>query len=129
MEGHPLNEGTVPDLVIGDGNARIFTGTLEKVALESGGVEVDGVDAALDEEINRDEIEGDVIDDSIESVMLLAEHDNALVLPVWEPTGDAEVDTALEELATLDDRDIHDHASVFTSVHGRLHQRLSDLSA
>ena len=92
-------------------------------------IEVDGVDAALDEEINRDEIEGEVIDDSIESVMVLAQHDNALVLPVWQPTGDAEVDTALEELATLDDRDIHDHAAVFTSVHGRLHQRLSDLSA
>ena len=92
-------------------------------------IEVDGVDAALVEEINRDEIEVQVVEDSIDSVMVLAEHDNALVLPVWEPTGDAEVDIALEELATLDERDIHEHAEVFTSVHGRLHQRLSDLSA
>ena len=92
-------------------------------------IEVDGVDAALNEEINRDEIEVQVVEDSIDSVMVLAEHDNALVLPVWEPTGDAEVDIALEELATLDERDIHEHAEVFTSVHGRLHQRLSDLSA
>ena len=88
-------------------------------------IEVDGVDAALVEEINRDEIEAEVVEDS----MVLAEHDNALVLAVWEPTGDAEVDIALEELATLDDRDIHDHVEVFTSVHGCLHQRLSDLSA
>ena len=92
-------------------------------------IEVDGIDGALDEEINRDEIEGEVVQDSIDSVMVLAEHDNALVLPVWEPTGDNEVDAALEELATLDDLDIHDHPAVFTSVHGRLHQRLSDLSA
>jgi hypothetical protein len=92
-------------------------------------IEADGVDAALVEEINRDEIEAEVVEDSIDSVMVLAEHDNALVLPVWEPTGDHEVDTALEELATLDDLDIHEHTAVFTSVHGRLHQRLSDLSA
>lgn len=92
-------------------------------------IEVDGVDAALVEEINRDEIEAEIVEDSIDSVMVLAEHDNALVLPVWEPTGDLEVDTALEELATLDDLDIQEHTAVFTSVHGRLHQRLSDLSA
>ena len=92
-------------------------------------IEVDGIDAALDEEIHRDEIEAEVVQDSIDSVMVLAEHDNALVLPVWEPTGDNAVDTALEELATLDDLEIHDHTAVFTSVHGRLHQRLSDLSA
>ncbi len=92
-------------------------------------IEADGVDAALAEEIIRDEIEAEVVHDSIDSVMVLAEHDNALVLPVWEPTGDIEVDTALEELATLDDLDIHEHSAVFSSVHGRLHQRLSDLSA
>jgi len=87
-------------------------------------LEVDGVDAALSDEDSQDEAI-----DLLETVMVLEEHDNALVLAVWEPTGDPGVDAALEELATLDEIEIHDHAAVFTSVHGRLHQRLSDLSA
>ncbi|MDO9485404.1 MAG: hypothetical protein Q7K25_05025 [Actinomycetota bacterium] len=64
-----------------------------------------------------------------DSVMLLQEVDVALVLPVWEPTGDAQVDSALEQLATLDELSVHDHAEVLTSVHSSLHQRLTDISA
>ncbi len=92
--------------------------------VEEDSIEVDGVDAASSEEVSKDD---DI--DLLETVMVLEEHDNALVLAVWEPTGDVEVDAALEELATLDDVEIHGHAAVFTSVHGRLHQRLTDLSA
>ena len=87
-------------------------------------IEVDGVDAAS---IAVNTVDDGI--DSLETVMVLEEHDNALVLAVWEPTGDPDVDAALEELATLDQIDIHGHAAVFTAVHGRLHQRLSDLSA
>ncbi len=94
------------------------------VFIVDGFIEVDGVDAASGEE---DATDDDI--DLLETVMVLEEHDNALVLAVWEPTGDGEVDTTLEELATLDDVEIHDHAAVFSSVHARLHQRLSDLSA
>lgn len=64
-----------------------------------------------------------------DSVLVLEEVDIALVLPVWEPTGDAQVDAALEELATLDELAVHDHAEVLTSVHSGLHQRLTDISA
>ncbi|MDO8731327.1 MAG: hypothetical protein Q7L55_01945 [Actinomycetota bacterium] len=64
-----------------------------------------------------------------DSVMVLEDVDVALVLPVWEPTGDAQVDAALEELATLDELSVHDHAEVLTSVHSSLHQRLTDISA
>lgn len=96
--------------------------TADYVAEES--IEVDGVDAAASVDTDADD---DI--DSLETVMVLEEHDNALVLAVWEPTGDAAVDATLEELATLDEIEIHGHAAVFTAVHGRLHQRLSDLSA
>ncbi|MFA7324100.1 MAG: hypothetical protein WC005_07065 [Candidatus Nanopelagicales bacterium] len=71
----------------------------------------------------------DIDADAVDEVMVLEEHDNSLVLPVWEPTGDPEVDAALEELASLDELSIHDHGAVFTSVHERLHQRLTDISA
>ena len=63
------------------------------------------------------------------AVMVLEEVDVALVLPVWEPTGDAQVDAALEQLATLDELSVHDHAELLSSVHSSLHQRLTDISA
>ncbi|MDD2858466.1 MAG: hypothetical protein PHU75_07310 [Candidatus Nanopelagicales bacterium] len=86
---------------------------------------VDPTDGArVDDEFVDDH---DLID--ISTVLVLEEHDNSLVLPVWEPTGDPEVDAALEELASLEELGIHDHADVFTSIHGRLHQRLADISA
>lgn len=76
------------------------------------------------------ETQVDGIDDELEEpVMVLEEIDVALVLPVWEPTGDLQVDAALEVLATLDDLSIHDHAEVLASVHSSLHQRLTDISA
>lgn len=99
-------------------------------------IEVDGV------EVTRivDVIEGDgieivdvvaMVDGEIveEDILVLEEIDNSLTLPVWEPTGDAEVDAALEELATVDQSDSSEHIAIFESVHRRLHDRLSDLSS
>lgn len=63
----------------------------------------------------------------VESVLLL-EDAPALELPVWEPTGDPEVDAALEQLRLLDDAELADHVAVFTDVHAALHQRLSDIA-
>lgn len=51
-----------------------------------------------------------------------------LELPVWEPTGDPEVDAALGELDRVNDMETAEHASVFDSIHRRLHGRLSGLS-
>ncbi len=83
-----------------------------------------------DVQLARRELESSLADPDLEdSVMLLQEVDVALVLPVWEPTGDAQVDSALEQLATLDELSVHDHAEVLTSVHSSLHQRLTDISA
>lgn len=86
--------------------------------------------ALLDAQSGDLEPETGIADDDLEaSVMVLEEVDIALVLPVWEPTGDAQVDAALEILATLDELSVHDHAEVLTSVHSSLHQRLTDISA
>lgn len=64
-----------------------------------------------------------------EDVLLLADAEPELVLPVWEPTGDAAVDAALEELAALDELAPADHVEVFSSVHRALHSRLVDLES
>jgi len=86
--------------------------------------EADGYETLVDEAATVE-----TPDDLEESVLVLEEVDNALVLPVWEPTGDAQVDDALELLASLDELSVHDHAEVLTSVHSSLHQRLTDISA
>ncbi|MDA2986784.1 MAG: hypothetical protein O2789_03525 [Actinomycetota bacterium] len=62
-----------------------------------------------------------------EDVMLLQEVDNALVLPVWEPTGEPRVDDVLDQLTELDPDDVHQHAEVYTAIHQRLRDTLSDL--
>ena len=65
----------------------------------------------------------------VAETMMLLDDAPALELPVWEPTGDAEVDAALEQLRLLDDADLADHVAVFTDVHAALHQRLSDIAS
>lgn len=49
------------------------------------------------------------------------------VLPVWEPTGQPQVDAALERIAALDTDDLSTHAPVFDDVHRQLRQVLADL--
>jgi hypothetical protein len=46
---------------------------------------------------------------------------------VWEPTGVARVDETLDELTLLEPDDVHQHAEVYTAVHQRLRDTLSDL--
>lgn len=71
----------------------------------------------------------DVDDDGGEEFALVQEVEPELALPVWEPTGDAAVDAALDELALLDGLPIAEHIDVFTSVHAALHERLGGLEA
>lgn len=61
--------------------------------------------------------------------LVLQEQSIALELPVWEPTGDPEVDAALEALSQLNERSLADHASIFDDVYRRLHGRLSSLAS
>lgn len=97
------------------------------------GALVDDLDARAADGFDDADIDDDMADahDVLDAstVLVLEEHDTSLVLPVWEPTGDSEVDAALEDLATLEDLSIHDHAEVFTAVHERLYRRLTDISA
>lgn len=63
----------------------------------------------------------------LEDVLVLEEVEQELVLPVWEPTGVARVDETLDELTLLEPDDVHQHAEVYTAVHQRLRDTLSDL--
>jgi hypothetical protein len=90
------------------------------------GSDVDGAhDADADLTSEHDERE---VDRALEEdVLLLEEVVDALVLPVWEPTGEPRVDEALDELTRLDPDDVHQHADVFDGIHQRLRGTLSDL--
>ena len=65
---------------------------------------------------------------SQEPVLVLQVQDFAHQLPVWEPTGDQDVDAALEYLSLISDRALAEHAGVFDEVYRRLHGRLADLA-
>lgn len=51
------------------------------------------------------------------------------VLPVWEPTGHANVDAALEQLHELTDAELSEHAQVFAGVESSLRSTLDGLAA
>lgn len=69
-----------------------------------------------------------VVTESVEDLMVLEEAPADLVLEVWEPTGDATVDSALEDLRALDTAELGEHVEIFTSIHDQLRGRLTDLS-
>jgi broad specificity phosphatase PhoE len=46
-----------------------------------------------------------------------------------EPTGDADVDAALERLAEIPERATPEHAEVYEDVHRRLQAALADLGS
>lgn len=64
----------------------------------------------------------------VEDLMVLEEAPADLVLEVWEPTGDAIVDAALEDLRALETTELGEHVQIFTSIHDQLRGRLTDLS-
>ena len=51
------------------------------------------------------------------------------VLPVWEPTGNADVDGALDPLHALADTDVTQHVGVFEEVESALRATLNGLVA
>ena len=71
---------------------------------------------------------GDVFASDEQEAVLVLEEAPALELPVWEATGDPDVDAALEGLRQLDDAALTEHVRVFTEVHAALHARLSGIS-
>ncbi len=66
--------------------------------------------------------------DSVEDLMVLDEAPADLVLEVWEPTGDAIVDAALEDIRGLETAELGEHVEIFSSIHDQLRGRLTDLS-
>ena len=77
---------------------------------------VDGVDESSEDEAAE------------ESVLVLEEASlPEAVLPVWEPTGNAAVDAALEDLHALADTDVNEHAAVYDKVQASLRATLDDL--
>lgn len=64
-----------------------------------------------------------------DDLVLLEEVEDELVLPVWEPTGQPQVDAALDHLTALDPDDVQSHPDVFDRVHQELRAALTDLDA
>jgi hypothetical protein len=63
-----------------------------------------------------------------DDILLLDEViDSELILPVWEATGNVEIDSALEKIQTIDLEDIHSHHGILTDVHDRLQDIMVNL--
>ena len=56
-----------------------------------------------------------------DDILLLDEAiDSELILPVWEATGNIEIDSALEKIQRIDLEDIYSHHGILTEIHDRL---------
>lgn len=88
----------------------------EAVEVETVEVETVGADIS-------DESDGD------EDLLVLESVDEPWELPVWEPTGQARVDEALDGLTRIDLDDVHTHADAYAEIHRHLRDTLSDLDA
>lgn len=94
---------------------------------------------ALSEGISSDDVSSDAIsgdDASIDDVLVVDEvvtpevrPSPDAVLPVWEPTGNADVDGALDSLHALADTDVTQHVGVFEEVESALRATLNGLVA
>jgi hypothetical protein len=63
-----------------------------------------------------------------DDILLLDEAiDSELILPVWEATGNVEIDSVLEKIQALDLEDIHSHHGILTDVHDRLQDIMVNL--
>lgn len=64
----------------------------------------------------------------VEDLLVLDEMvDSDLVLPMWEATGNSEVDSALELIQAIDLEEIHSHHGILTQVHDRLRDVMVNL--
>ena len=86
------------------------------------------------DDVSSDAVSGD--DASIDDVLVVDEAvapevtpSPDAVLPVWEPTGNAAVDGALDSLHALADTDVTQHVSVFEEVESALRATLNSLIA
>lgn len=81
------------------------------------------------EAVNEDVVEA-AADPIVEEILVLDEApDPQAALPVWEPTGNAQVDAALEELHAIAQTDLADHSDIYERVQGSLRATLDGLAA
>ena len=86
-------------------------------------------DPAPDQDVSGEGISSDdvlVVDEAVASEITPSPD---AVLPVWEPTGNADVDGALDSLHALADTDMTQHVSVFEEVESALRATLNGLVA
>lgn len=86
-------------------------------------------DSAPDQDVSGEGISSDdvlVVDEAVASEVTPSPD---AVLPVWEPTGNADVDGALDSLHALADTDVTQHVSVFEEVESALRATLNGLVA
>lgn len=78
----------------------------------------------------QEQAEGADTEATVGEDVLVLEHapDPQAALPVWEPTGNATVDAALEELHALAEADLGDHAEIYERVQQSLRSTLDGLS-
>ena len=91
-------------------------------------------DSAPDQDVSGDSVSSD--DVSSDDVLVVDEvvapevtPSPDAVLPVWESTGNADVDGALESLRALADTDVTQHVGVFEEVESALRATLNGLVA
>ena len=91
-------------------------------------------DSAPDQDVSGDSVASD--DVSSDDVLVVDEvvapevtPSPDAVLPVWESTGNADVDGALESLHALADTDVTQHVGVFEEVESALRATLNGLVA
>ena len=80
-----------------------------------------------DSGVNNEEQQAQGIDDDV--LVLQDAPDPDSVLPVWEPTGNATIDATLEQLHSLADADVGEHAATFERIEQSLRATLNGLAA
>ena len=86
-------------------------------------------DSAPDQDVSGEGISSDDVLVVDEVVAPEVTQSPDAVLPVWEPTGNADVDGALDSLHALADTDVTQHVSVFEEVESALRATLNGLVA
>ena len=86
-------------------------------------------DSAPDQDVSGEGISSDDVFVVDEGVAPEVTPSPDAVLPVWEPTGNADVDGALDSLHALADIDVTQHVSVFEEVESALRATVNGLVA
>ena len=71
--------------------------------------------------------ESELVSEGQDLLVLYEMVDADLVLPMWEATGNTEIDSALELIQGIDLEEIHSHHGILTQVHDRLRDVMVNL--